>query len=68
MRFVTDILTNVFELSPEIARATMMIIHELGAAPVGVFETADAQERRARARELAFIGGMPLRITLTNAG
>ncbi len=67
MEFVVDVLRSVFELSQEDAQAATQAVHGHGASRIGVFDTTDARARLARARELAHVKGMPLRIVLTDA-
>lgn len=67
MEFVTDVLTNVFELTAANATASMLTIHRTGEAVIRRMATVDACAAREEALERAEAAAMPLRISLREA-
>jgi len=64
MAFVVKVLSSVFEVPEQEARALMMHVHLDGSARIGPFAADDARERLARVDAMATPEGMPLRIEL----
>jgi ATP-dependent Clp protease adapter protein ClpS len=63
--FVFRLLQEIFELSPDAAKTTMMAVHENGRGEIGAFPARDAARRVARTLELARAAHMPLLATVS---